>query len=60
MNNAKLKKSGATLAITVAIAAGSVALTSSPAFAESWEPEEQLNITIAFGPGVAMMCSRAR
>ena len=51
MNNPKIMNSVATSATAIAIAAGSLALMSSHALAQSWEPEEQLNVTIAFGPG---------
>ncbi|MDR5903829.1 tripartite tricarboxylate transporter substrate binding protein [Franzmannia qiaohouensis] len=51
MHNVKLKKTATTLATAIAVATAGMALTTSHALADGWEPEEQLNITIAFGPG---------
>lgn len=47
----KLKKTGAALVASAAIAASSLLMFSSSAAAQDWQPTEQLNITIAFGPG---------
>lgn len=52
MKNTRLvKKASITLTAAIALTTGSLALTSSQALAESWEPDSDLNVTISFGPG---------